>query len=117
MHHHHLVNRHSPPVTGVIAFWTTFSDIRFNPRCNFCRVNPDIDQSFGTDFGGYSPGAAWEDFKLGTGNLMNWERCAVVTDREAIAGALRVFSVLMPGEVRAFPIGQTADALRWAAEG
>ena len=71
----------------------------------------------GTGFGGYSPGAAWEDFKLGTGNLMTWERCAVVTDHEAIAGALRVFSVLMPGEVRVFPVGQTADALRWAGEG
>src|SRR5262245_10623350 len=69
----------------------------------------------GSDFTGYAPGAAWEDFKLGTGNLTNWERCAVVTDHELIAAALRAFAILMPGEVKVFPLGQTADALAWAA--
>lgn len=69
----------------------------------------------GPDFTGYSPGAAWEDFKLGTGNLTNWARFAVVTDHEMLAGAIRAFGVLMPGEIKVFPVGQTAAALAWAA--
>jgi hypothetical protein len=69
----------------------------------------------GTEFGGYSAGAAWEDFKLGGGNLTNWERCAVVTDHRMLGDAIRAFGMLMPGEIKVFTVDQTAEALAWAA--
>jgi len=69
----------------------------------------------GPDFGGYSAGAAWEDLKLGTGYLRDWQRCAVVTDHEVLAGVIRGFGVLMPGEIRVFPVAEEAAAVAWAA--
>jgi hypothetical protein len=69
----------------------------------------------GPEYEGHSVGAAWEDMKLGTGHLSAWQRCAVVTDHGGIAGAVRVFSVFMPGEVRIFPVGELDRALAWAA--
>jgi stage II sporulation SpoAA-like protein len=69
----------------------------------------------GPDFDGYSIGAAWEDMKLWGPHLTKWERCAVVTDHRLIADAIRVFKVVMPGEVKVFPATGLDDALRWAA--
>ena len=70
----------------------------------------------GAEFDGYSAGAAWEDVKLWAPHLGAWERCAVVTDHRLITDAMRVFSKLMPGEVKTFPATGLADALAWAAE-
>ena len=69
----------------------------------------------GPEFDGYSAGAALADFRLGTSNLTNWERCAVVTDHEVIADVIRAFAILMPGEIRIFRVDQEAEALDWAA--
>jgi hypothetical protein len=69
----------------------------------------------GDEFEGYSAGAAWEDLKLWTPHLTKWERCAVVTDHRFITDAIRVFRVLMPGEVKVFPAGEREAALAWAA--
>jgi hypothetical protein len=69
----------------------------------------------GSRFEGYSAGAAWEDLKLWTPHLRSWERCAVVTDKGWITDALRVFRVVMPGEVKVFPAGELDAALAWAA--
>ena len=56
----------------------------------------------GEAFDGYSAGAAWEDTKPWAPHLTTWERCAVVTDHGWITDAIRVFRVLMPGDVRTF---------------
>jgi hypothetical protein len=69
----------------------------------------------GTEYDGYSAGAAWEDMKLWTPHLRSWERCAVVTDHRLIADALKAFAMLMPGDVKVFPVGERASALAWAA--
>jgi hypothetical protein len=69
----------------------------------------------GPEFDGYSAGAAWEDMKLWTPHLSKWERCAVVTDHRLIADAIRAFSMLMPGEVKVFPVANLDQALGWAA--
>jgi hypothetical protein len=69
----------------------------------------------GPEFEGYSAGAAWEDLKLWTPHLTKWERCAVVTDHRWITEAIRVFRVLMPGEVKVFRAGELDAALAWAA--
>ena len=69
----------------------------------------------GSEFDGYSAGAAREDMKLWGPHLTKWERCAVVTDHRLIADAINVFKLVMPGEVKVFPAGGLADALAWAA--
>jgi hypothetical protein len=69
----------------------------------------------GPDFTGYSGGAAWEDLKFGTEYLTKWERCAVITDHKHLGDAVRAFGVLMPGEIRVFPVAQRESALAWAA--
>lgn len=70
----------------------------------------------GSAFEGYSAGAAWEDVKLWTPHLTKWERSAVVTDHRWITDAIRVFRVLMPGDVKVFPAGELEAALAWAAD-
>lgn len=70
----------------------------------------------GPEYDGYSAGAAWEDMKLWTPHLTKWERCAVVTDHRLLGDAVRAFAMLMPGEVKVFPVTELASALAWAAE-
>ncbi|HEY6570345.1 MAG TPA: STAS/SEC14 domain-containing protein [Candidatus Limnocylindrales bacterium] len=69
----------------------------------------------GPDFKGYAAGAAWEDAKFGASYLSKWKRCAVVTDHTLLADAVRAFGVIMPGEIRVFPVAGLADAMAWAA--
>jgi len=64
---------------------------------------------------GYSAGAAWEHLMLGTGYLRDRRRCAVDTDRQVLAGVIRGSGVLMPGEIRVFPVAKGAAAVAWAA--
>src|SRR5262245_27142820 len=56
----------------------------------------------GPEYEGYSAGAEWEDLKLGMGNLLSWERCAVVTDHDHLAHAVRAFGWIMPGQLKTF---------------
>jgi hypothetical protein len=67
----------------------------------------------GSDFTGIAPGAMWEDFKVGVEHLTRWERVAVLTDVEWIRSAIRLFSFIMPVEVKSFPISGTAQARDW----
>jgi hypothetical protein len=67
----------------------------------------------GPDFHGIDAGAAWEDFKVGVGNLSRWERMAVVTDVDWIRLVLSAFRVFMPGELRLFAANQTSHARLW----
>jgi hypothetical protein len=71
----------------------------------------------GAEFDGYSVAAAWEDMKLWRPHLRAWERCAVVTDHTMIADTMRAFGMLMPGQVKVFPVSALDEALAWAAEG
>lgn len=71
----------------------------------------------GPEFDGYSVSATWEDMKLWAPHLRAWERCAVVTDHGLMADAIRGFGMLMPGQVKVFPVSALDDALVWAAEG
>ncbi|HTO25186.1 MAG TPA: STAS/SEC14 domain-containing protein [Gaiellaceae bacterium] len=69
----------------------------------------------GPEYEGYSAGAAWEDMKLWAPHLTKWERCAVVTDHRMMADTIRAFAIIMPGEMKVFPVSGLADALSWAA--
>jgi hypothetical protein len=69
----------------------------------------------GPEFHGYTAGAAWEDAKLWTPHLTAWERCAVVTDHTFLGDTIRAFGVIMPAEIKVFPVAELDAALAWAA--
>src|SRR3954452_14576619 len=70
----------------------------------------------GREFDDYEGGAIWEDLKLGVRNPTKFERVAVVTDARWAGPAIKVLSVLWPGQARAFPLAELAAAKSWAAE-
>ena len=71
----------------------------------------------GPEFDDYEGEAVWEDLKLGARHPASFERIAVVSDARWAGPALKVFSVLWPGQARAFPLRELEAAKRWAAEG
>ena len=71
----------------------------------------------GPDFDEYEGEAVWEDLKLGVRHLSSFERIAVVSDARWVGPAMKVFSVLLPGQARAFPLAEREPATRWAASG
>lgn len=66
-----------------------------------------------SDFSGFTPGAMWDDMKLGLGHLTAWERVAVVTDVGWVAHATSMLGFVMPCPVRVFPLDRMADARAW----
>ena len=69
----------------------------------------------GPEFDEYEGDAVWEDLKLGVRNPTAFERVAVVTDARWAGPAVRVLSILWPGQARSFPLAERAAATRWAA--
>jgi hypothetical protein len=69
----------------------------------------------GREFDEYEGDAVWQDIKLGARHPGSFERIAVVTDARWAGPAMKVFSVLWPGQARAFPLGELEAAKRWAA--
>jgi len=69
----------------------------------------------GPDFDTYSAGAAWDDMTLGFSHLRDWERCAVVTDRDWVRHAAKAFGWMMPGQLRVFAVSEQDAAMAWAA--
>jgi hypothetical protein len=70
----------------------------------------------GPEFDEYEGEAVWEDIKLGVRHPTSFERIAIVTDARWAARATKLFSVLLPGQARAFPLSDLEAAKRWAAE-
>lgn len=70
---------------------------------------------FGPEFRSFTPGAGWEDFKIGIGSMRLFEGCAVVTDVGWIREATRLSGFLMPCPVRVYGTGEREEALRWLA--
>lgn len=71
----------------------------------------------GPEFDEYEGEAVWEDLRLGARHPASFDRIAVVTDAQWAGPAIKVFSVLWPGQARAFPLADLEAAKRWAAEG
>ena len=69
------------------------------------------------DFAGITPGAVWDDFKVGMEHVLRWERIAVVSDVDWIRNTIRVFSFVIPAEVKFFPVDETAKAREWITQG
>jgi hypothetical protein len=70
----------------------------------------------GPEFDGLEVGAMLHDAKVGLGHLSDFERIAVVTDRDWIAHSLRVTAFLIPAAVRLFAPDQLEEAKRWIVE-
>jgi len=67
----------------------------------------------GDEVTGISPGAMWEDGKVGFEHLSRWERMAVVTDKEWIRHTINAFNWLVPGQIRTFTVAQRDEARAW----
>lgn len=70
-----------------------------------------------TDLENFSTGAWFEDVLLGLKNFVNWNRTAIVTDKKGVQNFTAIFSVVMPGEFRFFPIDDLENALYWCENG
>ena len=70
----------------------------------------------GPEFDEYEGEAVWADLKLGVRHPASFERVAVVTNARWAGPAVKIFSVLWPGQARAFPLADLEAAKRWAAE-
>ncbi len=69
----------------------------------------------GPEFEGFTPGAAWEDAKLGLNSLGAFDGCAVVTDVVWIRESTRLVGFFMPCPVRIFASHELDEAAGWLA--
>src|SRR6476659_6146226 len=69
------------------------------------------------DFHGLDMSALWEDVKrapsLGFKHRTQWERLAVVTDKDWMRHAIAAFGWLSPGELRGFEPSELEHAKAW----
>ena len=70
---------------------------------------------FGADFEGYEMEAVVDDMKVGGRTWGDFEKIAFVTDHSVYRGLVRAFGVLMPGEVKVFPLAEMDAAKQWVA--
>ena len=63
----------------------------------------------------YEGDALAEEMKFAARHPTAYERVAVVSDEDWLRPALRVLSVLVPGQLRAFPVARLAAAQEWLA--
>jgi len=69
----------------------------------------------GPAFEGFTPGAAWEDAKIGLQSLRLFDGCAVVTDVNWIRESTRLTGFFMPCPVRVFGNQELNEAVAWLA--
>jgi hypothetical protein len=67
----------------------------------------------GPEFESFSPGAAWEDAKVGMRSALLFDGCAVVTDVGWIRDSTRLAAFLMPCAVRVFAHAERGQAIAW----
>lgn len=67
----------------------------------------------GPEFHGYTPGAAWEDAKVGLRSLRIFEGCAIVSDIGWIRESTRLAGFLMSCPVRVFGNQELDQAIDW----
>jgi hypothetical protein len=70
----------------------------------------------GTYFDSFTAGAMWDDTKIGLKHLTAYERIAVVTNVNWVAGAVKFFSFMMPCPVRVFGNDSLHQAKEWISE-
>ncbi len=70
----------------------------------------------GSEFGGYSAAAMWDDAKIGMEHPFSWERIAVVTDDDGYRRLVKGFGFMVPGKVRVFDVAGLDAARAWVSE-
>lgn len=70
-----------------------------------------------TELKDFTAGAWFQDFLLGIKNLAKWNRAAIVTDSSQIQNFTEIFSIMMPGEFKAFAKDDLYNALYWRNNG
>ena len=70
----------------------------------------------GEEVTGFEAAAMWDDTKLGLKHLTGWERMAIVSDIEWLRAAIKIFGLVIPGQVRVFQNNDIAEAKRWISE-
>jgi hypothetical protein len=68
---------------------------------------------FGPDFEGFTPGAAWEDARIGLHYLRLFERCAIVTDIGWVRESARLVASFLPCPMGVFGNSELKNALSW----
>ncbi len=63
-----------------------------------------------------TPGAVWEDTKIGIGHWGDWGRMAVVSDIAWVQDAMRMFAPFFHHPVRTFTNADAAQARAWISE-
>jgi hypothetical protein len=79
-----------------------------NEKIRFIYVLPE-------EFEGWTPGALWQDAKLGIKDITHWQKIAIVGDRDWLRHMVTAFGWMMPGEVRVFGLDELEAAKEWAA--
>jgi hypothetical protein len=69
----------------------------------------------GGSVSGFTPGAAWEDLRLGLHHVGKLEKAALVSDEGWIRAAAHVFGPFLPCPFRLFENAQKAEAESWIA--
>ncbi len=69
----------------------------------------------GAEFESYSPGAMWDDARVGLSHMGSFEKIAFVTDHDVYRTAVKAFGFAMPGDVKVFEVAQLDDAKKWVA--
>jgi hypothetical protein len=67
----------------------------------------------GEEFTGFEAAAMWDDTKLGLKHLSGWEKMAIVSDIDWVRAAVKIFGLVIPGQVRVFRNSELAEAKRW----
>ncbi|WP_457745443.1 STAS/SEC14 domain-containing protein [Sulfurimonas sp.] len=68
------------------------------------------------DFDAYELGAMVDDAKTGFMFFSNWERIAVVSDVDWIINGVKIFSFIVPGELKTFANSEIDKARDWLLE-
>lgn len=67
----------------------------------------------GPSLTGFTPGAMWDDMKVGIAHLSAWEKIAVVSDNGWVTNAIGLFGFAIPCPVRVLSNAELAKAQDW----
>ena len=69
----------------------------------------------GPGFIRFTPGAMWDDARVGLAHPKSWERFAIVTDVAWVTHAAGMFKFLIPAVVKVFSLDEQSEAEKWIA--
>jgi len=71
---------------------------------------------FGSDFEGYTAGAAFDDMRFGLTHATAFRRIAIVSDNQWLRNGAAAMMYLIPGKSRGFSVDDLESAKEWVAE-